>query len=233
MPTMPLSRANLSTQLYENLREALMDGHFRPGQRLTIAAFAEQYGTSITPVREAIFRLASERALDVRAATSIMVPKLTPKDLREIVNIRVDLEGMAAFRVAEIAKPAQIEEFELLNATFIDAAATDPERASRANRDFHFKILKYADMPYVESICENMWTLMGPFLRTFHEEIPVRQLTARNHKHFHFIEALKQRNPEGAREAMQLDIKWSDVLVTAQEKASLEEGSRKLGQSRK
>lgn len=226
MPTMPLSRANLSTQLYENLREALMDGHFRPGQRLTIAAFAEQYGTSITPVREAIFRLASERALEVRAATSIMVPKLTPKDLREIVSIRVELEGMAAYRVAEIVTPEQVAEFEALNATFIAAAATDPERASRANRDFHFKILKQADMPYVESICENMWTLMGPFLRTFHEEIPVRQLTARNHKHFEFIDALKKRNPEAAREAMQSDIKWSDVLVTAQENAAIQSASQ-------
>lgn len=220
MAPKPLSRANLSIQLYENLREALMDGVYKPGERLTIAALAEQYGTSITPVREAIFRLASERALDVRAATSIMVPKLTPKDLREIVGIRVDLEGSAAYRVAEIASPAIIEEFERLNEVFIKAAATDPEAASRANRDFHFCILKRAGMTFVESICENMWTLMGPFLRTFHEEIPVRQLTARNHKHFDFIEALRRHDPEAARAAMQEDIRWSDVLVTAQEKAA-------------
>lgn len=233
MAQMPLSRANLSTQLYENLREALMDGHYRPGQRLTISSFAEQYGTSITPVREAIFRLASERALEVRAATSIMVPKLTPKDLREILSIRLELEGMAAYRVAEIAKPEQIEQFEKLNEVFIAAAAADPEAASRANRDFHFRILRYADMPYVESICENMWTLMGPFLRTFHEEIPVRQLTASNHRHFQFIDALKQRDPEGAREAMQQDIRWSDVLVTAQEKAASQETGSKPARARK
>ncbi|SDN35558.1 regulatory protein, gntR family [Ensifer sp. YR511] len=38
-----------------------MDGDFKPGERLTIAALAERYGTSITSQREAIFRLASER----------------------------------------------------------------------------------------------------------------------------------------------------------------------------
>lgn len=213
-----LSRASLSQQLYDDLRQSLMDGRFRPGQRLTIAGFAEQYGTSITPVREAISRLASERALEVRAATSILVPKLTPMDLREIVAIRVHLEGMAARRVAEIVSDAQIADFERLNGQFIKAAATDPEAASRKNRDFHFLILKLAQMPYVESICESMWTLMGPFLRTFHEEIPVRQLTGSNHRHFHFIDALKARDPDAAEKAMQDDIRWSDVLVTTQEK---------------
>lgn len=220
MPAKQLSRANLSTQLYEDLRQGLMDGHFKPGQRLTIAAFAEQYGTSITPVREAIFRLASERALEVRAATSIVVPKLTPRDLREIISIRVELEGMAAYRVAEIVTTEQVKEFEALNDSFTEAAAKDPELASRINRDFHFRILKLAGMPYIESICESMWTLMGPFLRMFHEEIPVRQLTGRNHKHFNFIDALKARDPLAAKHAMQEDVRWSYELVAAQEKAA-------------
>lgn len=222
MPTKPLNRASLSTQLYESLRQGLMDGHYKPGERLTIAALAEQYGTSITPVREAIFRLASERALEVRAATSIVVPRLTPKDLREIISIRVELEGLAAQRVAENITSQQVEEFEALNESFTKAAAVDPAVASRINRDFHFKILKLADMPYVEAICESMWTLMGPFLRTFHEEIPVRRLTGRNHKHFNFIDALKARDPSSAKQAMQDDVRWSYELVMAQEKAAAE-----------
>lgn len=217
MQTKPLSRANLSIQLYNDLRQGLMDGHFRPGQRLTIAAFAEQYGTSITPVREAIFRLASERALEVRAATSIVVPKLTSHDLREIISIRIELEGMAAYRVAEIVTTEQVEDFEALNDSFTEAAAKDPEIASRINRDFHFRILKLSGMSYIESICESMWTLMGPFLRTFHEEIPVRRLTGRNHKHFDFINALRARDPVAAKQAMQEDVGWSYELVAAQE----------------
>jgi DNA-binding GntR family transcriptional regulator len=220
MPTKPLNRANLSTQLYESLRQGLMDGLYKPGERLTIAALAEQYGTSITPVREAIFRLASERALEVRAATSIVVPRLTPQDLREIISIRVELEGMAAQRVAENITPQQVSEFEWLNVSFTKAASSDPALASRINRDFHFKILKLAGMPYIEAICENMWTLMGPFLRTFHEEIPVRRLTGRNHKHFDFLEAVKAGDSAAAKQAMQDDVRWSYELVAAQEKAA-------------
>ena len=70
MARKPISRENLSTQLYGNLRTALMDGQYAPGQRLTISGVAEEYGTSITPVREAVFRLVSERALEMRAAVA-------------------------------------------------------------------------------------------------------------------------------------------------------------------
>ncbi|MBN9072895.1 MAG: GntR family transcriptional regulator [Rhizobiales bacterium] len=217
MPPKPLVKENLSEQIYRNLRLSLMDGEYRPGERLTISSIAEQYGTSITPVREAIFRLVSEQALEVKAATSVIVPNLTSRDLREIVSIRRDLEGMAAFRVGQIATPAMIEDLEVQNAVFSRAAASNPREAAQANRDFHFLILRFAAMPYVESICENMWTLMGPFLRTFHEEMPVRRLTADNHLHFSFIDAVKAGDPKGAREAMQGDINWSDELITRHE----------------
>lgn len=217
MSPKPLVKENLSEQIYRSLRTSLMDGEYRPGERLTINGVAEHYGTSITPVREAIFRLASEQALEVKAATSVIVPALTTRDLREIVAIRHDLEGMAAHRVGEIATPEMIAALEKQNALFIKAAANDPAAAAHANRDFHFMILRFANMPYVEGICENMWTLMGPFLRTFHEEMPVRRLTSGNHLHFQFIAALKAGDPVAAREAMQADVRWSNELITRHE----------------
>lgn len=213
MPPKSLVKENLSEQIYRSLRASLMDGEFRPGERLTISTVAQQYGTSITPVREAIFRLVSEKSLEVKAATSIMVPQLSATDLHEIVAIRRQLEGMAAFRVGEIADARMIADLERQNAAFIAAAARDPREAAQTNRDFHFMILRFSGLSFVEDICENMWALMGPFLRMFHEKVPVRELTADNHKHFRFLEALKAHDPEKARAGMQSDISWSDELI--------------------
>ncbi|WHS30532.1 GntR family transcriptional regulator [Brucella sp. NM4] len=215
-------KANLSEQIYRNLRLSLMEGEYRPGERLTISGVAELYGTSITPVREAIMRLASEQALNFVAATSVAVPVLTPRDLREIVAIRNNLEGMAAFRVGQTATGEIVEEFEKLNASFTAAAAQDPREAAQTNREFHFLILRRAELPYVETICENMWTLMGPFLRTFHEEMPVRQLSGEDHQHFRFIEALRRNDPDAARNAMQADIQWANELVARIEEKNSE-----------
>lgn len=222
MAVKPVSRENLSSQLYNSLRAALMEGQFSPGQRLTISAVAEEYGTSITPVREAIFRLVSERALEVRAATSVQVPRLSPADLREIVRIRIELEGLAAYRVGEIATDEQLAELERINADFLKAAAVDSAEAARINRAFHFAILRFAGMPIVEGICENMWVLMGPFLRIFHERIPVRQLTGDDHKHHNILAALKRHDAEAAKRAMQEDVAWSEALVQMLEREEAE-----------
>ena len=209
----PISKESLATQLYNNLRSSLMDGQFAPGQRLTISAVAAEYGTSITPVREAIFRLVSEKSLELRAATSVQVPALDVNRLREIRQIRIELEGLAAFRVAETIKPAQLRELKSINEKFITAAASNPAKASVLNRDFHFAILEIAGMPVLEGICENMWVLMGPFLRMFHDRMPKRELSSGNHKHFELLAAIERGDPEESRAAMQEDIRWGEEFL--------------------
>lgn len=144
---------------------------------------------------------------------SAAVPEPLPtRDLREIVAIRYKLEGMAAHRVGQIATPEMIAEFEALNASFA-AAAADPRQAAQSNREFHFLILCRAGLPYVETICENRWAMMGPFLRTFHERMPVRRLSEQDHQHFRFIDALRHQDAAAAQAAMQADIDCANELI--------------------
>ena len=58
-----LAHENLSSSVYAALCDALMKGHFQPGDRLKIRELAEQFGTSVTPVRDAIIRLTHDEAL--------------------------------------------------------------------------------------------------------------------------------------------------------------------------
>ncbi|MGV6874099.1 GntR family transcriptional regulator [Pseudochelatococcus sp. B33] len=213
MAVKPMVRENLSTQLYNNLRTALMDGQYSPGERLTISSIAEEYSVSITPVREAIFRLVSEKALETRAATSVQVPELSVESLREIQSIRVELEGLAAAQAALKIDAQQLAELEELNARFIASVETSPATASLLNRDFHFAVLRLSRMPYVEGICENMWVLMGPFLRTFHSRMPLREIRGENHRHFDLLRALRARDAEASRQAMQADIRWGEEML--------------------
>lgn len=208
-----LVRASLSAQLYANLRQALMNGQYEPGHRLTIEGLAEEYGTSITPVREAIFRLVSEHALEMRAATSVQVPRLGPKELREVQKIRFDLEGRAAYEAAARITPEELEELREIHQRFVEAARQDSAAASLVNRDFHFAVLRMSGMPLLESICENMWTLIGPFLRTFHVRIPVREIVGEDHRHHSLLTALAAGDQEASRRAMQEDIAWAERFI--------------------
>ena len=109
-----INKGNLSEQVYDTIRASLMDGRYEPGARLTIASLANQLGVSITPVREAIFRLVTERALEMRAATSIQVRSLTASELREIQLIRHHLEGEAAAQAAVKISAEDLAELETL-----------------------------------------------------------------------------------------------------------------------
>ena len=73
--------------------------------------------------------------------------------------------------------------------------------------------LKLADMPILEGLCENMWVLMGPFLRLFHDRMPVRKLSSENHKHFDLLVALEAHDSVASEAAMQEDIRWGEELL--------------------
>lgn len=208
-----VEKENLSARVYGRLRRALIDGQFAPGERLRISALAEELGTSITPVREAIFRLVSEQALEMKAATAIHVPMLDSARLREIQLVRVLLEGEAAERAARRITDRQLRRLEAIQEEFKDAAATNPKKASLKNRDFHFALLEIAELPLVESIVENMWTLMGPLLGVFHATLPPRQIAGEDHWHYRVLAALKARDPAGARAAIAKDIEWGLVMA--------------------
>ena len=121
-----------------------MNGQYEPGERLRIAPLAEQMGVSITPVREAIFRLVSEQGLEMKAATAVHVPVITADHLREIQLIRHHLEGAAAERAATNMSRDDYARLEDLQERFVAAAAASPKKASKLNREFHFAIMEAA-----------------------------------------------------------------------------------------
>lgn len=208
-----INKGNLSEQVYLAIRASLMDGRYEPGQRLTIASLADQLGVSITPVREAIFRLVTERALEMRAATSIQVRSLAASELKEIQIIRHHLEGEAAAQAAIKISKKDLAALEALHAEFTRAAANDPLEASRINRAFHFKLAEAAEMPLLYATIESMWAQMGPLIHLYHLNTPTRVLVSSDHGHYKLLHALAARDAEGARRAIQADIGVGVVMV--------------------
>ncbi|MBN9548734.1 MAG: GntR family transcriptional regulator, partial [Alphaproteobacteria bacterium] len=61
-----IQATSLSSQIYLRLRQELMSARLHPGDRLKIRDLAQQLGTSETPVREAIFQLVKDGALEMK-----------------------------------------------------------------------------------------------------------------------------------------------------------------------
>jgi len=209
-----VGRENLSDRVYSIIRSALMDGQFETGQRLKISEISNELGVSITPVREAIFRLVSEEALEMKAATAVHVPTRTSSDLRQIKAIRLFLEGMAAEAAAQKISQKALDHLTSLQTAFLDVMVVDVKKASELNRKFHFALAEASEMTVVMHGIETMWLMLGPTLNDFHRIMQNERKFSGTHKHEAVLEALRNKDGEAAKCAIQEDIEWGDVVIS-------------------
>ncbi|MBF6637316.1 GntR family transcriptional regulator [Rouxiella silvae] len=156
-------RVSLTSQVEAKLKGALIVGVLKPGARLVTKEIAEQLGTSVTPVREALLRLVSAGALDATPAQAFLVPKIPLPRYQEITLIRKNLEGLAVLEASQRVTPAAIEQLTVLNARFMAAkVAENVEEALQANREFRFALYALANMPTLTTLIEQLWVQIGP-----------------------------------------------------------------------
>jgi DNA-binding GntR family transcriptional regulator/transposase len=107
------------------LREAIMQGHFAPGERLVELSLCEQIGVSRTTVREALRKLESERLVTNVPNRGPSVAIISPADADQIYHVRKLLEGEAAALFAELASPEEIDALEHALRSFQDAVKNE------------------------------------------------------------------------------------------------------------
>lgn len=200
----PLVKENLSERAYLELRAALMRGQLRPGEKLLLRPMSARFGISATPMREALLRLASEKALTLDARGTALVPTLTLEQLLEIRAIRVDLEGRGAAAAALRASGAEVEALAALHAR-ISACheRRDFAAAVDLNTGFHLALCAMAGLPILHEIVEGLWVRCGPILSHLYDGgLPDWE----PHPHLRVIAALRARDAEAARDAIREDI---------------------------
>ncbi|MCS2172919.1 GntR family transcriptional regulator [Scandinavium sp. TWS1a] len=162
-------RMSLTMQVEVNLKSALIIGALKPGARLITRDLAEQLGTSITPVREALLRLVSSGALQATPAQAFLVPEVSLQRYNEINQIRKKLESMAASTAASLMTKEKLGELHSHVDAFHDAKAQgDMEEALQSNCRFRFHLYDYAEMPTLTALIEQLWVRIGPCFNFLH-----------------------------------------------------------------
>ena len=95
-------------QGFERLRDAIISGHFAPGQRLVERELCEAMGISRTSIREVLRRLEAQRLVHVEPRRGPTVARLTLKQATEIYEIRGLLEGILFRSFTECASEAEV-----------------------------------------------------------------------------------------------------------------------------
>lgn len=203
---LPTSRGEtLGAQVRMNLRAAIMAGKFDPGEKLTIRAVAAALGVSLTPAREALYNLAAEGVLDLRANGSVHVPELDADGVREVMVIRQSLEGAAAREAAPNLDSDVIARLRELNDALIEADRNhDFRRLIDLNWRFHFTIYEQSRMPYLVRLIEGCWLKTGSYLNIIYPAYSDYSLGIDNHERI--IEAVVERDADKLRQAIRRDI---------------------------
>lgn len=120
--------------VYEELKREILVGEIAPGTRMMEIELADEMGVSRTPVREAIRKLEKEGLVTIEPRKGAYASDVSIKDMVDVLEVREDLEAMAAQRVTEDEKKA------LLDATLEYQKAVESEQTEdiiRCDEGFH------------------------------------------------------------------------------------------------
>ncbi|MEV4602298.1 GntR family transcriptional regulator [Amycolatopsis sp. NPDC049253] len=142
-------------RVHEELRERILDGRLKPGDRLVERELAEDLGVSRVPVREAIRSLEAEGFVVVESPRRVVVRTLARVDVEELFDVREALESLAAGLAAARAGKPELRRLERLLADAARAAARDDAaRTAVLNSRFHDEIVAIAGNGLLTTLIE-------------------------------------------------------------------------------
>ncbi len=206
----------LEEQTYRRLRQALMEGVFAPGDKLSIRRIAEALGTSPMPARTALRRLAAEQAVDVMPSGTAIVPRLTRAAFQEMAAIRAALEPLAIRLAApRLTAPALQQLQALLDEHAAARASSQPEDFLRVDRDFLFALYRAAGAPTLLGMIEALWLRRGPLFWEARWVLMARPAEAA-HRHAQILAALQRGDGEAAAGELETEITAATGFLLAE-----------------
>jgi DNA-binding GntR family transcriptional regulator len=192
------SRELLADRAYAELRDRIVTLRIAPGEPIDEDALGTELRIGRTPVREAIKRLALENLVTVFPRRGTFASEINITDLADISDVRVQLEGHAAYRAAQRLSKDQREELEaLLQALDRSQGSDDIAALMSLDASVHRFIHRAANNPYLE---ETLGRYLNLSLRIWHlvlDRLP--HLFARVHEHDDLLHAIAAGDPERAR----------------------------------
>lgn len=195
----------LHEAIYQELRARLSRGAFAPGESLSLRTLATELGGSVTPVRDAVWRLTAEHALSVGATRRITVPLIDRKGMLELLQARTLLEPEAAARALPYVRGRHRQAMKKANDTMNDALRQgDMAGYMASNHAFHFGLYRACPSDVIVPMIESLWVRFGPFMRLMYPDA-VNELDLSD-RHGDALRAIEAGDEAGLRAAIAADV---------------------------
>ena len=197
--------------VFETIRNAIISGDLKPGERVMEVQMAESLGVSRTPVREAIRKLELEGLIIMLPRKGAYVADLSVKDLTEVMEIRASLEGLAAGLASIRIDAAEIEELEIYALRFHKSIDEDVDALIRKDFEFHDAIFKASRNERLIQLNNNLIEQVQRFREIYHKKVNKSKETSR--EHYAIVEAISNRDVDKAEKLARIHIENAEKSI--------------------
>ena len=199
--------------VFQTLRQAILRGELKPGERLMEIHLAQKLGVSRTPVREAIRKLEKEGLVTIEPRRGAYASQISTDDMVEILEVRQNMEGLAAFFAASRMKPEQMRELEDVSKKYNQAVA-DGNMQDMITYDtrFHRIIVESCNNKILVQMIEQLQELVLRFRYIYYDNF--RRAENMPEEHQTILEAIENGDADAARQAADIHIdRLKDLII--------------------
>jgi DNA-binding GntR family transcriptional regulator len=197
--------------VFETIRNAIITGDLKPGERVMEVQMAESLGVSRTPVREAIRKLELEGLIIMLPRKGAYVADLSVKDLTEVMEIRASLEGLAAGLASIRIDAAEIEELEIYALKFHKSIDEDVDALILRDFEFHDAIFKASRNERLIQLNNNLIEQVQRFREIYHKKVNKPKESSR--EHYAMVEAISNGDVDKAEKLARIHIENTEKAI--------------------
>ena len=192
---------SLTERVCEELRQNILSGVYRPGEKLDVSKLADQYSVSRTPLRDALNQLQREGFVEVVPRVGYFISRITIKDIEDIFQLRLILETTSAELAAGTISSEELNYLERLSRRYVAGNLESYKEFLAENRDFHYHVALATGNQRLAEVVDNLLTQMQRLLL---QRLDLREnadeMLAEHHR---LLEAFRARDEQTARLVMQ------------------------------
>lgn len=196
--------------VYEQIRDDVLSGKYPGGTFLLERELCEELEVSRTPVREALIRLSNENIIEIIPNRGAFVPSITIDDIKEMCDLRVVNDGLAAFLCAKKVTQDVIHKMETSIAreeTYI--SNMDFEAIPQEEMYFHDICVLNCGNKRLINILSSLSIQMSRFMRLSADINGLTHVKTSLDYHIQLLYAMRAADPEKARKV--ISRHWEDM----------------------
>ena len=177
----PIVTETVSDKVYRHLKDAIIRGDLRRGQRIVQEQLTEELQVSRTPIRDALQRLSAEGLVVSKPFHGAVVFELSERELHELYDIRILMENYACEHSLDTMSKDQLHEMEVLNDRIL-SNRNDVHECMACDSEFHMIACCSNNLHYIKPFLDSVWDKSNPYKALYYTVPRYVEETYKQHK---------------------------------------------------